>query len=57
LWWGLPGGVITASGARGQWIFAIPDRQIVVVSTAENADAQFAAAVRILYEFVLPAAR
>jgi CubicO group peptidase (beta-lactamase class C family) len=57
LWWGLPGEVITASGARGQWIFAIPDRQIVVVSTAENADAQFAAAVRILYEFVLPAAQ
>lgn len=55
LWWGLPDNVITASGARGQWILAVPDRQLVVVSTAENADAQFPAAVRILYDYVLPA--
>ena len=35
-WWGLPQGVITASGARGQWIFIVPARDFVVVSTAEN---------------------
>lgn len=55
LWWGLPGGVITASGARGQWIFAVPDRQLVVVSIAENTGALEGAAVRLLYDFVLPA--
>jgi CubicO group peptidase (beta-lactamase class C family) len=57
LWWGLPGGVIAASGARGQWIFAVPDRQLVVVSIAENAGGLEAAGVRLLYEFVLPAAQ
>jgi CubicO group peptidase (beta-lactamase class C family) len=55
LWWGLPGGVITAAGARGQWILAVPDRELVVVSTAENPDEHFAAAVRILYDYILPA--
>jgi CubicO group peptidase (beta-lactamase class C family) len=57
LWWGLPSNVITASGARGQWILAVPDRQLVVVSTAENADAQFSAAVRMLYDYILPASQ
>jgi CubicO group peptidase (beta-lactamase class C family) len=55
LWWGLPNGVITASGARGQWIFAVPDRQLVVVSIAENTGSLEGAAVRLLYDFVLPA--
>lgn len=32
------GDVITASGARGQWIFAIPREDLVMVSTAENGD-------------------
>jgi hypothetical protein len=57
LWWGLPGGVTTASGARGQWIFAVPDRELVVVSTAGNDDANASAAVRILYDHILPALR
>ncbi len=57
LWWGLPSGVITASGARGQWIFALPDAGLVVTSTAENAGGQEAAAVRILYDHILPAVR
>jgi CubicO group peptidase (beta-lactamase class C family) len=57
LWWGLPDGVITAAGARGQWIFAVPDRQLVVVSTADTPDARWDSAVRILYDHVLPAAR
>jgi CubicO group peptidase (beta-lactamase class C family) len=55
LWWELPGGVITASGARGQWIFAVPNRQLVVVSIAENAGSLEGAAARLLYDFVLPA--
>ena len=55
LWWGLPGGVVAAAGARGQWIFVVRDRQLAVTSTAENADANFDAAVRILYDHILPA--
>ena len=54
LWWGLPDGVVTASGARGQWIFALRDQRLVVVSTAENGGGQ-EAATRLLYEYVLPA--
>jgi CubicO group peptidase (beta-lactamase class C family) len=53
LWWGFPG-VIAASGTGGQWIFAVPDRQLVVASTASN-DAQFDAQVRFLFEQILPA--
>ncbi len=54
LWWGLPGGVTTASGAGGQWIFVVPDRDLVVVSTAQN-DTNAAATVRIFYDHILPA--
>ena len=57
LWWGLPDGVIAASGARGQWILAVPNRELVIVSTAENSNVQWAAAVQILYDHILPAAR
>ena len=53
-WWGLPGGVITASGARGQWIFVVPARDLVVVSTAENTSGADAA-VRFFYSHILPA--
>jgi CubicO group peptidase (beta-lactamase class C family) len=49
LWWLLdladpmnprarPGDIITASGARGQWMFAVPEEDLVMVSTAENGD-------------------
>jgi CubicO group peptidase (beta-lactamase class C family) len=49
LWWVLDladpmnprpqaGDVITASGARGQWIFAIPRDDLAMISTAENGD-------------------
>jgi hypothetical protein len=55
LWWGLPGGVIMASGTGGQFIFAVPDRQLVVVSTAQNNDVNFDAGIRIFYDHILPA--
>lgn len=57
LWWGLPGDIVTASGARGQWIFADRQRRLVMVSTAENDNAQSTAAVQFLYSHVLPAAQ
>lgn len=55
LWWGLPGSVVSASGNGGQWIFVVPDRQLVVASTAQNYDGQFDAQLRILYDHILPA--
>lgn len=54
LWWGLPNGVIVASGALGQWIMVVPQQQLVVASTASN-ETQFDAQVRILYDHILPA--
>jgi CubicO group peptidase (beta-lactamase class C family) len=53
LWWGFPG-VVAASGTGGQWILIVPDRQLVVASTASN-DQQFDAPVRMLFQTILPA--
>jgi CubicO group peptidase (beta-lactamase class C family) len=54
LWWGLPGGVIAAAGAGGQFILTVPARRLVMVTTANNNDQNFDAGVRILYDHVLP---
>jgi CubicO group peptidase (beta-lactamase class C family) len=54
MWWGLPDGVIAASGALGQWILVVPDRQLVIASTASN-QTQFDAQLRMLYDHILPA--
>jgi CubicO group peptidase (beta-lactamase class C family) len=54
LWWGMPNGVIAAAGNGGQWILIVPDRQLVVASTAANT-VQFDAQVRMLYDHILPA--
>lgn len=66
LWWllprdghgatGAPGETIyTASGAQGQWIFVIPNFDLVIVVTAGTP--QFDAPVAFLYEDLLPAVR
>jgi CubicO group peptidase (beta-lactamase class C family) len=36
------GDIITASGAQGQWIFAIPREDLVMISTAQNGDSPHA---------------
>lgn len=56
LWWRLPGGVITAAGARGQWIFAAPSVDLVMTATGEN-DATFLSAPDFFYSRVLTAIR
>jgi len=56
-WWVSGDGadlVVAASGARGQWIFAVPGRQLVAVSTADN-ETNETAAVGFLYSHILPA--
>jgi len=47
LWWltNDGGDIVTASGARGQWIFVSPGHQLVMVSTGENDDSRAAAAL------------
>jgi len=55
LWWTLPRGVITASGAQGQWIFVVPAAELIVVVTGET-DANFLSGPDLLYGQVLPAA-
>jgi CubicO group peptidase (beta-lactamase class C family) len=69
LWWLLPfdgsgsgtgpdADVYTASGARGQWIFAIPKHDMVVVATGDSLDYRgFAAPVNFLYSDILRAVR
>ena len=56
LWWRLPGGVTTAAGAQGQWIFVVPDRNLVVATTAES-NGDFLSGPDILYGHILAAAR
>jgi CubicO group peptidase (beta-lactamase class C family) len=54
LWWRLPNGVITASGAQGQWIFVVPSADLVVSVTGES-DADFSSGPSVLYANILPA--
>ena len=51
------GEVITASGARGQFIFVIPGARLVVSMTGENADGRWASPVAVLFSHILPAVR
>ena len=67
LWWLLPidgvglddgpdAHIITASGARSQWIFVIPRYDMVVVATGDDDSYQgFTAPVEFLYGDILPA--
>jgi CubicO group peptidase (beta-lactamase class C family) len=56
-WWFIDdqGPIVTASGARGQWIFVVPSRRLVVASTGNNDDGRWTAPVDFLYSHVLPA--
>jgi len=45
--------VITAAGARGQWLFVVPSRSLVVVSTAQETSTLAQRPVRFLYSHVL----
>jgi CubicO group peptidase (beta-lactamase class C family) len=58
-WWLFPGhrggddsGIIAASGAYGQWLFVVPERDLVVVVVADNGDG-----LGLLYNELLPAVR
>ena len=51
----LPGDVVTAAGARGQWIFAVPRLALVVVVTSSSDDRDWARPIDFLYTHVIPA--
>jgi CubicO group peptidase (beta-lactamase class C family) len=50
---GIP--IYMARGAMGQYIFIIPEHQMVVVSTGRNRDSKSGDAVRFLYSHILEA--
>jgi CubicO group peptidase (beta-lactamase class C family) len=56
LWWLLPNGVVTASGAQGQWIFIVSSADLVVATTGES-DADYFSGRDFLYSHVLPASQ
>ena len=56
LWWRMDGPTIVAAGAQGQWIFVVPNADLVAVATGEY-DANFESAVNFFYGYILPAAR
>jgi CubicO group peptidase (beta-lactamase class C family) len=64
LWWIMrpdPDGeenlpIYAARGFMGQYIFIIPEHQMVVVSTGRNMDSRSGDAVRFLYSHILKAA-
>jgi hypothetical protein len=49
--------VVTAAGARGQFIFVAPLSRLVAVVTSDNDDARWTAPVGFLYSHILAAAR
>ncbi|MEO8578062.1 MAG: hypothetical protein ABI556_15235, partial [Gemmatimonadales bacterium] len=68
LWWLLPlnnvsstgweNDIITASGARGQWLFVVPSLDLVVAATSNGAGYQgYIDPVDFLYSYILPAIR
>jgi CubicO group peptidase (beta-lactamase class C family) len=48
------GDVITAAGARGQWIFVVPAPRLVVTMTGENTDGLWVSGVTTLFSHILP---
>ncbi|HUR20240.1 MAG TPA: serine hydrolase [Vicinamibacterales bacterium] len=59
-WWLTPssfGDVITASGARGQFIFVVPGAKLVVTMTGENNDGLWVSGISTLFSHVLPGVR
>jgi CubicO group peptidase (beta-lactamase class C family) len=51
------GDVITASGAQGQWIFAVPSLGLVMVTTATNDDGNWARPVDFFFTHLTAAVR
>ena len=59
-WWVVGssfGDIITAAGARGQWIFVVPNARLVVTMTGENTDGLWVSGVTTLFSHILPAVR
>ena len=56
LWWIMsPMDIVTASGARGQWIFVSRRHRLVVAATGANDNGFWASPADFLYSDILPA--
>jgi CubicO group peptidase (beta-lactamase class C family) len=49
--------VFAASGVYGQWIFVVPAKDLVVVSTAHGSLSDFKIPVQLLYDTLIPSSR
>ncbi|MCP4658777.1 MAG: serine hydrolase [bacterium] len=56
-WWIDPSGIYMALGAEGQFIFVVPDKQMVVVFTAALENRDFHLPKTLLDSAIIPAAR
>ncbi len=55
-WWVDDSGMFLALGYRGQFIFVIPEKEMVVVFTSSLEDSDFYVPQTLLNEFIIPAA-
>jgi CubicO group peptidase (beta-lactamase class C family) len=56
-WWVTDDGVYMALGYAGQFIFVVPEKDMVVVFTSQLEESEFYTPQRLLDDFVIPAAR
>ena len=56
-WWIDDGGVYMALGYAGQFIFAVPDKDMVVVFVSDLQEQDFYVPQRLLTDFIIPAAK
>ena len=56
-WWVTDGGVYMALGYAGQFIFVVPEKDMVVVFTSQLQERDFYTPQRLLDDFIIPAAR
>jgi CubicO group peptidase (beta-lactamase class C family) len=56
-WWVDDSGMYMALGYAGQFIYAVPDKNMVVVFTSDLDDSNFYAPQQLLFEYILPAAK
>ena len=54
-WWVHEDGIYAAHGTKGQFIYVIPELDLVVVITGHLPDAQFTQPQRLIREYIIPA--
>jgi CubicO group peptidase (beta-lactamase class C family) len=57
LWWSHEDGPYAAHGMKGQFIYVIPESDLVVVFTSNITDAKFAHPQLLIRDYIIPAVR